>query len=119
MADTFPVGKFAHRDRTEIVTLGGNDVATLLNAEESAGRFAVREIVAKPGAASVPRVSADDNRYYFVVSGEWEFETGGERRVVSEGAAIFVPGGQELRSRLVGAERGKLLEIVAPVARGS
>ena len=118
MADQKPVGKFIHRDQAEIAVSGGNAIAPLLSAAETAGRFAVREIVTEPGAAPAPTLPVADNRYVFVVAGEWEIEAGGERRAAGEGVSVFIPAGETYRSRLVGASPGKLLEIAAPVARG-
>lgn len=112
-----PVGKFVHRDQTEIVSGGGNAIATLLTADETAGRFAVRELVAEPGAAAAPQLPDGENRYVFVVAGEWEIEAGGERRTVRDGVSVFVPAGASYTARLVGAARGKLLEIAAPVRK--
>lgn len=110
-----PVGKFVHRDATEIMASGGNEIAKLLSLEESAGRVSVREIVALPGAVPVPHLSTRNNRYLFVVAGDWDIEAGGERRTVGAGTAVFVPMGPDCSARFVGAGPGKLLEIVAPV----
>jgi mannose-6-phosphate isomerase-like protein (cupin superfamily) len=112
-----PVGKFIHRDQTGIVPTGGNEIATLLSSAETAGRFAVREIVAAPGAAPIPAMSSDDNRYVFVVAGEWNIEAGGERRIVRDGVSVFVPAGETYAAQLIGKAPGKILEIAAPVAR--
>src|SRR6185312_6284168 len=49
-----PAGKFIHRDQADIVADSGNKIATLLSDAETDGRFAVREIVADPGAAPAP-----------------------------------------------------------------
>jgi mannose-6-phosphate isomerase-like protein (cupin superfamily) len=112
-----PVGKFIHRDQTDIAKGGGNAIATLLTNDETAGRFAVREIVAEPGAAPAPQMPAADNRYVFVVAGEWEIEAGGERRQVRDGVSVFIPAGADYRARLVGMAQGKLLEVAAPVTK--
>jgi mannose-6-phosphate isomerase-like protein (cupin superfamily) len=118
MASDKPVGKFIHRDQAKIATGGGNEIATLLSGAETAGRFAVREIAAEPGAAAAPSLPAADNRYVFVVAGEWEIEAGGERRTVRDGVSVFIPAGAAYAARLTGTAQGKLLEIAAPVARG-
>jgi mannose-6-phosphate isomerase-like protein (cupin superfamily) len=118
MASNKPVGKFIHRDQAEVATGGGNEIATLLTGDETAGRFAVREIVAEPGAAAAPSLPAADNRYVFVVAGEWQIEAGGERRVVRDGVSVFIPAGAAYAARLTGKAQGKLLEIAAPVSRG-
>lgn len=114
---TKPVGKFIHRDQAKIAAGGGNAIATLLTSDETAGRFAVREIVAEPGAAPAPSLPGGENRYVFVVAGEWDIEAGGERRTVREGVSVFIPAGASYAARLTGAAPGKLLEIAAPVAR--
>jgi glyoxylate utilization-related uncharacterized protein len=119
MAEGKPTGKFIHRDQAKIVKRGGNEIATLLSAAESAGRFAVREIVAEPGATPLGPLSAADNRYLFVVAGEWEIAIGPERRVAAEGVAAFVPAGRDCTARVTGKARGKLLEIAAPVSRNA
>jgi mannose-6-phosphate isomerase-like protein (cupin superfamily) len=108
-----PVGKFIHRTKTEIVASGGNEIATLLSPDESAGRFSVREIVTRPGA--VPRVTTRDNRYLFTVAGEWDIEAGGERRAVGPGVAVSVPAGAGCSARFTGDPSGTLLEITAPI----
>jgi len=113
-----PVGKFIHRNDADTVAIGGNTVATLLAEAETAGRFAVRELVASPGAAPVPQLPEADNRYVFVVAGEWEIEAGSERRIVGDGVAVFVPAGTAYAARLAGTSEGRLLEITAPVRRG-
>lgn len=112
-----PAGKFIHRDQTETIAGGGNEIATLLSGAETAGRFAVREIVAQPGATPAPHLRVADNRYVFVVAGEWEIEAGGERRIVRDGVSVFIPAGAAYAARLVGEAAGKLLEVAAPVAR--
>jgi mannose-6-phosphate isomerase-like protein (cupin superfamily) len=112
-----PAGKFVHRDQTPIAKSGGNAVATLLTDDETAGRFAVREIVAEPGAAPAPQLPVADNRYVFVVAGEWEIEAGDERRTVRDGVSVFIPAGAAYGARLVGQAPGKLLEVAAPVAK--
>ena len=111
-----PAGKFIHRDEAPVDKAGGNAIATLLTGAETAGRFAVREIEAEPGATAFPPAPAADNRYLFVVAGEWAIEAGGETRSASEGVAVFVPAGEAYSARLTGAARGRLLEIAAPVA---
>jgi mannose-6-phosphate isomerase-like protein (cupin superfamily) len=108
-------GKFAHRDAAAIAAIDGNEIATLLSGAETAGRFAVREIIADPGAAPIPNAGIDGNCYVFVVAGEWQIEAGGEIRTTKEGVAVFVPAGEAYSARLSGATRGKLLEIAAPV----
>ncbi|HEY5209537.1 MAG TPA: cupin domain-containing protein [Stellaceae bacterium] len=113
-----PVGKFIHRDDSAIAAGGGNEIATLLTSAETAGRFAVREIIAEVGAAPAPALPAADNRYAFVVAGEWEIEAGGERRLVGPGTSVFVPAGAPYTARLAGAGPGKILEVAAPVQRG-
>lgn len=118
MASDKPVGKFIHRDQAAIATGGGNAIATLLTGDETAGRFAVREIVAEPGAAPAPSLPSGENRYVFVVAGEWQIEAGGERRTVRDGVSVFIPAGAPYAARLTGKAQGKLLEIAAPVARG-
>lgn len=118
MANTKPVGKFVHRDQAEVAASGGNETATLLTSDATAGRFAVRETVTEPGAAPVPSWPSGGNRYVFVVAGEWEIEAGGERRTVRDGVSVFIPAGAAYAARLTGKARGKLLEIAAPVARG-
>jgi mannose-6-phosphate isomerase-like protein (cupin superfamily) len=117
MAHQRPVGKFVRRDEAEVIANGGNAVATLLAKAETAGRFAVRELIAAPGADPVPQLPITDNRYVFVVSGEWEVEAGGEARIVRDGVSIFVPAGALYAARLIGTTEGRLLEITAPVAR--
>lgn len=117
MAHQKPVGKFIHRDQTERAASGGNEIAMLLTADETAGRFAVREIVAEPGAQPTPSLPSGDNRYVFVVAGEWEIEAGGERRTVRGGVSVFIPAGAAYAARLTGEAQGKLLEIVAPLGQ--
>jgi len=112
-----PIGKFIHRDQTAIATDGGNAIAALLTSAETAGHFAVREIAAEPGAAPAPALPAADNRYAFVVAGEWEIEAGGERRLAGPGTSVFVPAGQSYAARLIGGSPGKILEVAAPVTR--
>jgi mannose-6-phosphate isomerase-like protein (cupin superfamily) len=113
-----PVGKFIHRDQAEIAAAGGgNEIATLLSSAETAGHFVVREVVAASGAAPAPAMPSGDNRYIFVVAGEWDIDAGGERRTVRDGVSVFVPAGERYAARLVGKLPGKLLEIAAPVAR--
>jgi quercetin dioxygenase-like cupin family protein len=112
-----PAGKFIHRDQTEMAAGGGNEIATLLSGAETAGRFAVREIIAQPGATPAPHLPVADNRYVFVVAGEWEIEAAGERRTVRDGVSVFIPAGAAYAARLVGKTAGKLLEVAAPVAR--
>ena len=112
-----PVGKFIHRDQTGATASGGNEIATLLSSAETAGRFAVREIVAEPGAAPAPQLPVADNRYVFVVAGEWEIEAGGERRVARGGVSVFIPAGERYVARPIGKSPGKILEIAAPVVR--
>ena len=116
MARQKPVGKLVRRDEAETIATGGNSIATLLTAAETGGRFAVRELVAAPGAAPAPPLAAADNRYVFVVAGEWEIEAGSERRMVRDGVAIFVPAGAAYAARLAGTREGRLLEITAPIA---
>ncbi|MGH6980335.1 MAG: cupin domain-containing protein [Stellaceae bacterium] len=111
-----PTGKFIHRDQSEIAASGGNKIATLLTGAETAGRFAVREIVAEPGATPAPAMPAGENRYVFVVAGEWHIEAGAEKRTVRDGVSIFIPGGETYSAHLIGKEAGKLLEVAAPVA---
>ena len=84
MAHQKPVGKFIHRDDAEVIAKGGNTIATLLAEAETAGRFAVREVTVVPGAAPVPQLSVADNRYVFVVAGEWEIQAGSESRIVRD-----------------------------------
>jgi mannose-6-phosphate isomerase-like protein (cupin superfamily) len=109
-------GRFVHRDEVGLSRVDGNEIATLLSERESGGRFTVREIVAEPGAAAMDAAPADDNRYFFVVAGEWEIAAGDERRGLGEGAVVFVPGGVMHSARLTGTGPGKLLEIAAPLA---
>ena len=111
-----PVGKFVHRDQAPVDKAGGNAIATLLTGDETAGRFSVREIEAEPGAVAFPAAPPADNRYLFVVAGEWSIDVGGESRAATEGFAVFVPAGRAYSARLTGTTRGKLLEIAAPVA---
>jgi mannose-6-phosphate isomerase-like protein (cupin superfamily) len=118
MADSKPVGKFIHRDQTSVADSGGNAIATLLSGGETAGRFAVREIVADAGAAPTPQLPVTDNRYVFVVAGRWEIDAGDERRVVGEGTSVFIPAGVPYAARLAGEAPGKILEVAAPVTRG-
>jgi len=113
-----PVGKFIHRDQAAIAAGGGNEIATLLSSVETAGRFAVREIIADVGAAPAPALPAADNRYAFVVAGDWEIDAGGERRSVGAGTSVFIPAGASYAARLAGNAPGKILEVAAPVARG-
>ncbi len=117
MAQQKPVGKFVHRDQTEIAASGGNAIATLLTGDETAGRFAVRELIAEPGAAPAPQLPSGENRYVFVVAGEWEIEAGGERRAARDGVSVFIPAGASYAARLTGTAQGKLLEIAAPVTK--
>lgn len=117
MAYQKPVGKFIRRDEAAVIANAGNTIATLLAEADTAGRFAVRELTAAPGAAPVPQLPIADNRYVFVVAGEWEIEAGGETRIVHDGVSIFVPAGSLYAARLVGRREGRLLEITAPVAR--
>ena len=117
MAYQKPHGKFVRRDEAEIVVNGGNTIATLLAEAETAGRFAVRDLIAAPGAAPVPQLPIADNRYIFVVAGEWEIQAGSESRIVRDGMAIFVPAGTVYAARLAGAKEGRLLEITAPIAQ--
>jgi mannose-6-phosphate isomerase-like protein (cupin superfamily) len=117
MAHQKPVGKFIHRDDAEVIAKGGNTIATLLAEAETAGRFAVREVTVVPGAAPVPQLSVADNRYVFVVAGEWEIQAGSESRIVRDGVSIFVPAGSLYTARLIGTREGRLLEITAPIAR--
>lgn len=119
MAQQKPVGKFIHRSDAEVIAKGGNTIATLLAEAETAGRFAVRELVAVPGAGPVPQLPVADNRYVFVVAGEWEIRAGSETRIVRDGVSIFVPAGSPYGARLVGTREGRLLEITAPIARTS
>ena len=112
-----PAGKFIHRDQAETAAGGGNEIAMLLDSTETAGHFVVREIVAAPGATPAPQLPVADNRYVFVVAGEWEIEAGGERRTVRDGVSVFIPAGATYAARLVGKAAGKLLEVAAPVAR--
>src|SRR6185312_258031 len=112
-----PAGKFIHRDQADIVVDSGNKIATLLSDAETDGRFAVREIVADPGAAPAPSLPSDENRYIFVVAGEWHIEAGREQRTVRDGVSVFIPAGEAYHARLVGKEPGKLLEVAAPVAK--
>lgn len=112
-----PAGKFIHRDQADIKAAGGNKIATLLTDIETAGRFAVREIVADPGAAPVPALPSDENRYVFVVAGEWHIEAGQEKRVVRDGVSVFIPAGETYNARLIGEAPGKLLEIAAPARK--
>ncbi|HEX4113250.1 MAG TPA: cupin domain-containing protein [Stellaceae bacterium] len=113
-----PAGKFIHRDQTAIAASDGNQIASLLSGAETAGRFAVREIVADPGAASAPALPSGDNRYVFIVAGAWQIDAGGERRTVRDGVSVFIPAGETYAARLIGTSPGKILEIAAPVARG-
>ncbi len=117
MAYQKPIGKFVRRDEAGVIENGGNTIATLLAEAETAGRFAVRELTAAPGAAPVPQLPLSDNRYVFVVAGEWEIQAGSESRTVRDGVAIFVPAGAVYAARLTGTSEGRLLEITAPVAR--
>jgi quercetin dioxygenase-like cupin family protein len=112
-----PVGKFIHRDQTAVATSGGNAIATLLTGDETAGRFAVREVVAEPGAVPAAPLPSGENRYVFVVAGEWEIEAGGERRTVRDGVSVFIPAGAPYAARLTGKAQGKLLEVAAPVTK--
>ncbi len=116
MAHKKPAGKFIHRDDAEVMAKGGNTIATLLAEAETAGRFAVRELIAVPGAAPVLPIAVADNRYVFVVAGEWEIEAGGVSRIVRDGVSIFVPAGSLYSARLIGTREGRLLEITAPIA---
>lgn len=117
MAQTKPVGKFIHRGQSAIAVSGGAAIATLLTGDETAGRFAVHEVVAEPGAALVPSPPSGENRYVFVVAGEWEIEAGDERRTVRDGVSVFIPAGASYAARLTGTAPGKLLEIAAPVTK--
>jgi mannose-6-phosphate isomerase-like protein (cupin superfamily) len=117
MAYQKPIGKFVRRDQAEVIANGGNSVATLLAEAETAGRFAVRELIAAPGAAPSPQLPLADNRYVFVVAGEWEIQAGSESRIVRDGVSIFVPAGALYAARLIGTTEGRLLEITAPIAR--
>lgn len=110
-----PVGKFIHRDQAPVAQVSGNAHAALLTKDETAGRFAVREIVTEPGAAARIVAPSDENRYVFIVAGEWEIEAGGERRAVRDGVSVFIPAGTSYAARLTGTAPGKLLEIAAPV----
>jgi mannose-6-phosphate isomerase-like protein (cupin superfamily) len=117
MAYQKPIGKFVRREEAEIIADGGNTIATLLAGAETAGRFAVRELIAAPGAAPVPQLPISDNRYVFIVAGEWEIQAGSESRIVGDGVAIFVPAGAPYGARLIGQGEGRLLEITAPITR--
>ncbi len=77
----------------------------------------MREIVAEPGASPAPSLPSAENRYVFVVAGEWEIEAGGERRAVRDGVSVFIPAGAAYAAHLTGTAQGKLLEVAAPVAR--
>jgi len=112
-----PAGKFIHRDQADVASGGGNQIATLLTGDETAGRFTVREIVADPGATPAPSPPSGENRYVFIVAGEWHIEAGTEMRTVRDGVSVFIPAGAPYAARLVGKEPGKLLEIAAPVKK--
>lgn len=56
----------------------------------------------------------DHEELFYVVAGRLVLDTPGEKIVVEEGEAVFVPAGAKNRARVVGDERARVIAVGAP-----
>lgn len=70
---------------------GGNDVRTLVNGEQSGGRFSVHSVQLAPGATLDPHYFDDTHAVLLVVDGDVELRVGDTRSLVGRHGLGYAP----------------------------
>ena len=109
-----PRSVITNRNEVEHIVLGTQDLAVLLNGEDTAGQMAIFELVAQPGASAGPHHQTSENEYWYVVEGEWEIQTGDRIETVGPGSMVLTPEMATHAFKLLGDTPGKMLIINAP-----
>lgn len=96
------------------VNVFGGIISTLLAGSDTDGGYAITEGTTPPmGGPPLHRHSREDESFY-VLEGEFDFETDGRLYHTGPGASIFLPRGTVHQFQNVGSTPGRMLSVVQP-----
>ena len=87
---------------------------TLLAGSDTDGGYAIIHVSSPPmGGPPLHRHSREDESFY-ILEGEFDFETEGKLYHAGPGCSMFLPRGRSHRFQNVGSTSGRMLSIVQP-----
>jgi mannose-6-phosphate isomerase-like protein (cupin superfamily) len=96
------------------VDIFGVVATTLLAGSDTDGGYAIIDVISPPmGGPPLHRHSREDESFY-ILEGEFDFETDGKLYHAGPGCSIFLPRGRAHRFQNVGSTSGRMLSIVQP-----
>ena len=92
----------------------GTMTRVLLDGKQTAGAFALVELIGQPGETIPPHVHHREEETFHVVEGELEFWCGGHTSVLRAGDTAFAPRHVPHSPRFVGNTPGRVLVTLSP-----
>ena len=95
------------------VWYNGNLLTFLATAEDTQGRFALIEAVAKRGNVPPPHIHRREDETFYVLEGEMTFSVGGQTIKATPGTMVYLPRDVE-HSFVIDSEYGRVLILITP-----
>ena len=101
------------QSRKESVWYSGSLFTFLATGEDTEGRFALIEGVARKGNVPPPHIHHREDETFYVLEGEITFSVGGQTIKGTPGTLVFLPR-DVLHSFEIESEQGRVLVLVTP-----
>ena len=92
----------------------GTMTRVLLDGKQTAGAFALVEVIGQPGAGIPPHIHHREEETFHVLEGELEFWCGGHTTLLRAGDTAFAPRHIPHSPRFIGNGPGRLLVTFTP-----
>lgn len=98
----------------KIISVFGEEVHILVAGAETESRSTTVMQISPPGGGPPPHAHTLEDETFFVIEGEYEVTTNGNRHKLLPGQTLYSPRGDVHTFRNIGNTSGKMLVFVAP-----
>jgi quercetin dioxygenase-like cupin family protein len=109
-----PEVAIAQASDSKVLRAYGDEMTVLLGGEQTGGQLAVLCTLVAPGGGPPPHYHENEDEWFFVLEGAFEFLTGEDWRPVAMNGVVFAPRLSVHAYRNVGNTVGRLLIQTSP-----